>query len=212
MSIGLSVDDGLTNNAAMVSSLSLPVQVSDSATSQAIFAVAAIYSAQLASTYIGEQTGIIETALTIGVNIGESSNTTAVMSDTALFDSELSISIAGGIELADAVTFAIQSGITQQSTITFEGSLIVGLQSQIANATDATLNATLALDTQLAVAAISQGILNAGLSLSCLQSLTMSGATLAAGLVTPDGRIITVCADLRTQSATGNRTIRVIED
>lgn len=207
------MSDTPSSNAIAEASLNLAAQLGDTHAANTILLASAIYSSQLNAAITGAVTGDIEGALALNLNLAESLSPDATLGASALFANQLSLSLAGGQSIASAVTMALTTGAAMASDISIEGSLLLNLESSIAQSTDAVLAAAIALDVQLTMAAISQGVLNAGLSLSCVQSVTVSGSTVVAGIVTPDGRTLTVSADTRTISVgTGNRTITVNSD
>ena len=207
------VSDQPANNAVLGAALSLAAQLGDSEAAQGVLIASALYANQLAAAYLGDTLGSLDAVLAFNIGLTESAGTTANLGASALFANELSLSLAGGRSISDAITLALETSESLASDISVEGSLLLNLEGGLSQANEAVFNAALALDAQLIIAAISQGVLNAGLSLSCIQSVSVNGATLSASLVTPGGRTLTVTANTRSISVNGgNRDIIVNAD
>ena len=200
IAFAMNVDEAMSKNAVFGAGITFAQALSDQPQDNAIFQAVALYASQLSASYTGAVLGSSDAELQLSITLGAISSANATLGAAALFATNLSLDITGGRVISDAVTFALTSGYNTATSLSVEGSLLLNLVTDSSQSNTALMNAALALDAQLATAAISQGVLNAGLSLSCIQSVTLNGTTLAGSLITPDGRILTVNVNLRTNT------------
>ncbi len=139
--------------------------------------------------------GALDAAVSFQVNLFSAIENDAVYGDSVVFNSDLSLNITGGKSIAAAITLALTEDVQTSATISIEGALILGINQLLTNQTQAEINGSILLNQQLIFTAIQQGILDAGVSLSCIQSVTINGAAIILGMVTPSGRTLNVYAD-----------------
>lgn len=144
-----------------------------------------------------------EVALSVGLVQDISQLGVANMFAATSLGSTVQLVTLGGSDVEAALALALQDGITTEAEVSIEGALSVGLQQAIGTAVQGDLGGLINLSHQAAVQLIAGGVLEAGLSLGSIKSITMDGFILVVGIVTPDGRTITVRAIDRTIAVPG---------
>lgn len=201
LSLGATLSATPTVNAILEASASFAASQSVSSDNIATLSVSLSFGGSLGystdgAIATGPQT--IEAALSIGVVQSLDSISIANLYAATTVGSSLAVSVAGGSAIEAAISYALTQSTAQTADISIEGALAFGVNQSLQNQAQADLTASATLAHQVSLQLIAGAVLNAGLSLANIQSVSTNGFNLIVGIVTPDGRTITIRAEDRT--------------
>lgn len=199
-SLALSLSQTQQAIATLQASQALNLSQALAFTSQAVVAGSVAFTHELTITPAGEviAPGIIEGAITFASALGIQNVSTANLFAATTLGNNLALVTAGGATIEAALALALEQADQYVYEIGVEGVVTLGAQFAQTTAAQSVLSGQVQLGHQIALQAITQAVLDAGLSLTAIQSVTVTGSVIIVGLVTPDGRTITIRAEDRT--------------
>jgi len=199
--VSLSSSQGLSDGGLAAAEGALPLTHNQAITIQADAIGEA--SLSLAGTLILALSGNVpgfEASLDLTQSLGLVAAGDATAEGAFTLAYNLALQTAGGSTSEAVLSLAMSQGLTTDYIITIEGAVALAQSFGLTSTSDAIAEGQFNLSQLLAISTLAQAAAEAGISLGQVVSLTLTGTSVIAGLVTPEGRTYKISVEVRTLS------------
>lgn len=157
-----------------------------------------------------QQEGLAEASISLDMSHALTVTAQAVLEAALTLAQQATLTTVGGKAISGALALAMTQTQATTADISIEGTVSFDISADATMQVQADLEANTALGLTGALSVIADAVLEAGLTFDAVNSITIAGSTVVAGLTAPDGRTFIVSARVRSFSVPGrSRTFTV---